>query len=639
MEKFKAGQVAEYLHKWQTMTSDPEILQMVTGDLISFVSDPPERNITRKCNVSKDTRELMDVEIQKMLEKDIIVECSHEPGEFISPIFPVLKSDGGMRIILNLKELNQSVEYLHFKMDNIKVVLANVTEGCFMASLDLKQAYHSIRIHDDHQKYLKFQWNKLYQFTCYPNGLGPCPRKFTKLMKVPLSFLREIGHLIIAYIDDFFLGGNSKNKCEKAVSAAIQLFQELGFTVHPGKSQLQPKTVLQFLGFVIDSVSMTVTLTEEKKAKILTLIEEVLHKPFIKIRQVASLVGKMVSSFPGTLYGPLYYRTIESDKNKALKQNKGNFERKMQLSELSKQEILWWKDNVPTMYAPIQCPPITKEMTTDASGKIGWGASLLGVLPIGGTWTDDQADIHINVKEMLAILYALRSYCDELSEHHVRVLCDNTTAVHVLNKMGTTRSPECNQMAKEIWTFCKSKSIFITCAHIPGKENIIADKESRREYKQGEWMLNKEIFNYVVRLFNYKPEIDCFASRANAQLDTYVSKQPDPFATHIDAFSINWGQLRTYLFPPFSVINKVLQKLRVDKATALCVLPQWTTQAWWPQVQEMLICNPYVIPPGPTNLVLPNSKGECHPLYEKLGLLICMLSGKNTPIEDTLMQQ
>ena len=149
MKKFKAGQVSKYLHKWETMTSDPEILQMVTGDLISFVSDPPERNITRKCNVSKDTRELMDIEIQNMLEKDIIVECSHEPGEFISPIFPVLKSDGGMRIILNLKEFNESVEYLHFKMDSIKVVLANVTEGCFMASLDLKQAYHSIRIHDE----------------------------------------------------------------------------------------------------------------------------------------------------------------------------------------------------------------------------------------------------------------------------------------------------------------------------------------------------------------------------------------------------------------------------------------------------------------------------------------------------------
>ena len=633
MKNFQAGQVSQHLHTWEALTNDPEILQTVAGDLISFVNEPPERSMARKCNVSEDTRKLMDLEIQSMLDKQIIAECAHEPGEFLSPIFPVPKSDGGTRIILNLKEFNESVEYLHFKMDNIKVVLANVSEGSFMASLDLKQAYHSVRIHEDHQKYLKFEWNKLYKFTCYPNGLGPCPRKFTKLMKVPLSVLRENGHLIIGYIDDFFLGGNCKRRCKKALFAAIKLFQELGFTIHPVKSQLEPKTVLQFLGFVINSVSMTVSLTDEKKAKLLKLIEEVLGKHLVKIRDVASLIGKMVSSFPGSLYGPLYYRTIECDKNKALKQSKGNFERKMQLSEESRQEILWWKRNVPTMYAPIQNPPISKEMTTDASGKNGRGASLLGSMPIGGTWTDDQLGIHINVKEMLAILYALRSHKEELSGHHLRVLCDNTTAVHVLNKMGTTRSPECNEMAKQIWSFCQSNNIFITCAHIPGKENIVADKESRREYKQGEWMLNKEIFQYAVEYYHYRPDIDCFASRANAQLDTYVSRQPDPFATHIDAFSINWGNFKTYLFPPFSVINRVLQKLRVDKATALCVLPQWTTQAWWPQVQEMLVCEPLRIPPSPKNLVLPNRKEEYHPLHTRL--FICMLSGRNTERRDT----
>ena len=185
---------------------------------------------------------------------------NHENGEFLSPIFPVAKPDGSIRIILNLKELNRSVEYLHFKMDNIKVVLANVTKGCFMASLDLKQAYHSVKISEDFQKYLKFEWGEqMYQFTCYPNGLGPCPRKFTKLMKVPLSYLRERGHLLVGYLDDFFLQGRSKDKCNNSVSASIELLQKLGFTIHPVKSQLEPRTIITFLGFLIDSVAMTVT--------------------------------------------------------------------------------------------------------------------------------------------------------------------------------------------------------------------------------------------------------------------------------------------------------------------------------------------------------------------------------------------
>ena len=168
-----------------------------------------------------------------------------------------------------------------------------------MASIDLKHAYHSVKVHEDYQKYMKFEWaGSLYQFTCYPNGLGPCPRKFTKLLKVPLSTLRENGHLIIGYIYDFCLQGTTEKKCQLSLYKAIDLLQKLGFTVHIEKSQLEPGTILVFLGFVIDSEKMTVTLTLEKKEKLINLIEEVLSKTNVIIRMVASLIGKFVSSLP-----------------------------------------------------------------------------------------------------------------------------------------------------------------------------------------------------------------------------------------------------------------------------------------------------------------------------------------------------
>ena len=65
---------------------------------------------------------------------------------------------------------------------------------------------------------------------------------------------------------------------------------------------------------------------------------------------------------------------------------------------------------------------------------------MIGRIPIGGTWTSDELELHINVKEMLAVLYALRSFREAVEGQHVRVLSDNTTTVFVLNKMGTTRS-------------------------------------------------------------------------------------------------------------------------------------------------------------------------------------------------------
>ena len=95
-------------------------------------------------------------------------------------------------------------------MENIATVLQNITQNCFMASLDLKSAYYTVPVSLDFQTHLKFRWeDKLYQFTCFLNGLAPCPRKFTKLTKVQLTYLQVNNSIVSGYIDDFFLQGQS----------------------------------------------------------------------------------------------------------------------------------------------------------------------------------------------------------------------------------------------------------------------------------------------------------------------------------------------------------------------------------------------------------------------------------------------
>ena len=140
-------------------------------------------------------------------------------------------------------------------------------------------------------------------------------------------------------------------------------------------------------------------------------------------------------------------------------------------------------------------------------------------------------------------------------------------------------------------------------------------------------MLNRSLYIRALNFFDFSPTIDCFASRTNCQHPVYASLRPDPYATYVDAFSLNWQDFNCYIFPPFSVIGKVLQKIRINNVVALCVLPHWPTQAWWPLMQQMMVKGPLVLPPRQTNLVLPNSPKELHPLHQKLKLLICLLSG------------
>ena len=109
------------------------------------------------------------------------------------------------------------------------------------------------------------------RFTCFPNGLAFCPRKFTKLLKPVFATLRQKGDIVSGYIDDTFLVGDSVEDCWNNVLDTVNMFQNLGFVIHPDKSVFEPTQKLVFLGFIIDSKNMTVSLTDEKARKLVNL--------------------------------------------------------------------------------------------------------------------------------------------------------------------------------------------------------------------------------------------------------------------------------------------------------------------------------------------------------------------------------
>ena len=422
-------------------------------------------------------------------------------------------------------------------MESIHTVLKLVTPNCWMASLDLKDAYYSVKIHPDFQKFLKFSYKgTLYKYMVFPNGLCTCPRKFTKMMKPPLAFLRQCGHIISGYIDDQYLQGKTQQNCIANVIAAVTLFENLGLVIHPEKSVIVPQQRLVFLCFIIDSVLMTVRLTEDKITKIKTHLSCLFENPFsVKIRYVAKVIGHLISSLPGVKYGALYYRNLEMDKVAALKLAKGNFEDKMCISQKGIFELNWWLCNIDSSFNTIRCPPVDATLYSDASLQ-GWGA-VMNDKSTGGRWLPTESEHHINYLELLAAFFALQCFHSSLSGKHVKIMIDNTSAVAQINNMGTCHSEECNSLVLQIWEFCISHNIpWLTAAHIPGSSNVIADGESRHFHSQDtEWMLNPEILTGALKTLNFQPEIDLFASRLNKQLPVFCSFRPDPGASFINA--------------------------------------------------------------------------------------------------------
>ena len=635
-ETFKAGQISLKLPEWRKITSGAEVLCTVAGENIEFTSLPQQ--ISFKINqFSEKENGIIDLEIQQLLGKDVIVESSHEQDEFISPIFLRPKPDGSHRLILNLKKLDENVVYRHFKMDSIWTAISLMKPNCYMASIDLKDAYYSVRVSPKHQKYLKFLWNgTVYKFTCLPNGLALCPRKFTKLMKPVFSYLRQQGHTSSPYIDDSILLGDSYNECASNVIDTVTLLDTLGFVPHPNKSVFIPTQILVFLGFRLNSIDMTVSLTPEKASKLKSEVWCVLSCERPTIREIAQVIGLIISSFPGVMYGPLHFRVTEHEKSEALKQKAGDFDATMSLTPQARNELQWWVNSIDTAVNEINRPEPQIIIHTDASTQ-GWGCAI-DDLTTGGLWTASEKENHINYLEMLAVLFSLQAHKQLVLDKHVKVLVDNTTVQVTLNKMGTSHSPSLNTLVKTIWDWCIPNRIWLTVARIPGKENVEADFESRKCRRNTEWSLNKKLFRKACKKLDFTPNIDLFASRINYQLKPFISYHPDPEAHAVNAFHLSWRNYKFYAFPPFSIISQVLQKIQKERSEGLVLLPKWPTQTWWPVAMKMLVQRPVALPADQSTLYLPNSPDERHPLYQKMTLLMCHLSGNTSRTEDFLQQ-
>lgn len=570
---------------------------------------------------AKSEIEKINQQINEFCELGIIKECEFVKDQFLSPIFTIPKKNGELRVILNLKELNKYIPYHHFKMDSFESAIKLVTKDCFMASLDLKHAYYSVPIAESQRKYLRFIWRgNFFEFSCLPMGIACAPRLFTKLMKPVYSTLRVMGHLSVGYIDDSLLISDTFEECVKNISDSRCLIERLGLVINEEKSVCTPSNCITFLGNVIDSGKMIVTLTQSRADTILEESSKVWKKGKCTIRMLARVIGLIVASFSAVEYGPLFYRSLEMDKIKALKENNGNFDAMLSISEKSKSELFWWIENVHSQKRIIDHGNSDIVITTDASTE-GWGA-VCDQCSAGGRWSLDEIENHINYLELLAIFLALKSFCMECSDIHVKIMTDNTCAKAYINNMGGIKSEKMNILSRKIWFWCMNRNIWISADHVPGKNNV-ADKFSREFNDSVEWKIEVGIFERFSNVFGI-PEVDLFASRLNKQIDLYCSWKPDPDAKFINAFSFKWTGYY-YAFPPFSLISRTLQKLRTDQAECLMVVPLWPTQCWYPVLMDLLIRIPLILPRG--ILSLPHSR-EKHPLHKKLTLIACRLSGK-----------
>ena len=105
-------------------------------------------------------------------------------------------------------------------MESLKNVKQLIRHGVWMGSIDLKDAYYSVRVNESFQKYFTCYWNGCYyEILRMPNGYAQASLIFTKLLKQPFGFFRKRGYSSVVYIDDSYLQGDTYAQCLENIHA------------------------------------------------------------------------------------------------------------------------------------------------------------------------------------------------------------------------------------------------------------------------------------------------------------------------------------------------------------------------------------------------------------------------------------
>lgn len=195
-----------------------EILE-VYSDVFSDIplGLPPERGIGHTINtgdhppiskpayrLSPKEKEEVQRQVTELLGKGLIRPSQSPYG---APVLFVQKKDGTLRMCIDYRALNAVTVKDKFPLPRIDDLLDKLQGAKFFSSLDLRSAYHQVRIAEDDVPKTAFRTHEgLYEFMVLPFGLTNSPSAFQREMREIFKHLP----FVAVYLDDILVYSRSE---------------------------------------------------------------------------------------------------------------------------------------------------------------------------------------------------------------------------------------------------------------------------------------------------------------------------------------------------------------------------------------------------------------------------------------------
>jgi len=286
-----------------------------------------------------------------------------------------------------------------------------------------------------------------------------------------------------SYVDDFFGGADTYDKAVAQMTLWLQVCRDLGVPVSKAKTFL-PSRVMEILGLIINTNTMTLSVSQDRLLDILDELEEFSIAKSVRRSDLESLAGKMVfacSVLPG---GRTFMRELLDLLNATPRSR-----RWVRLSAGFRRDIEWWKNFAPkwngveAIPPPVTVPPTW--LGTDASGDHGLGLFLLGLgihipLPLRtiAPLSVEERSLIIAETELMGVVLLAALAAPSFPGGHLLIPCDNTVAISWVDR-GTARRPRAMRALRILWRVQARFRIHVSTRYISSERNALADSASR----------------------------------------------------------------------------------------------------------------------------------------------------------------
>lgn len=556
--------------------------------------------------------------LPKFIERNYIREIKTPQKLYFSRVFTRPKKNGSLRPIIDLSKLNKLLVIPRFHMETVANISNSLVAMLWGCTVDIRDAYLNVPLNWHYHKFFAFKiGNRIFVWQFLPFGLSTAPWTFTRVMRPIKCALRKQLVPLHSFLDDFIILGTSPKEIRISSRLLVETLKNLGFPINEEKTDLTPRQSLEYLGVWFDLKLQEFSIPEEKVLKIRGICQKAMSAPFMSRRELEGLVGTLNFAASYIHLGRLHLLPIMKWMNRHTVT--ATRDRAVPLDKKFRNILSVWQDrSFLENPVPMHSPVPDREIMTDAS-QTGWCGVLLPY-KTWGLWPPELNQMSINWKELKTIQLTLQFFIEEVRHHTVLLWSDNTTAIACLKNQGTLYSDSLLALSKEILEFCSLQNIALVPRHLKGVLNVLADQGSRDLPIETEWTLDATTFTWVLQQMTRLPEVDLFATRDNAQLQTFVSPCPDNLAAGSDALTINWNRWNTiYLYPPTVILPRIIPLLEIFKGQGILIAPLCVASGWFQSLNRM--CRGKI--PLPLNLSLSqltNRGIEFHPDPSTLNL-------------------